>query len=385
MIFYIIISGIYRLSCGALILAINWLMVADSNSFSRYAFMTALTFLPATVVPFLWKNSSGYRGDKMTGISLLFSSLLAVALFLSLDQKLILLFNTLLWFFFFVMESSWESWFANLVSGYSSDKAERMSAISMSVNQSCLMLGPICVGFFFEYIPRNAIACCGLIFVVLGIAILYSIKKLSLIQIVTPDQSVHKLAGTIKIGGTEIALLLIWPTLAMFNFMLPAQIVYNKGNMIDVGILDAVMGGGMIASGFLLNIALVKTLLTKYKLNLLLLIIGTVIWSQSRTIFVRGAAVFLLGLSFNMARIAIRSTLAKRYNSQVVGKLVSGANSFSFFIISLSLYAFYNIININWILPYVFAGVICLLISPKVDNKSTQLLDSEKGDLLYRL
>ncbi|MDX2397721.1 hypothetical protein [Campylobacter hepaticus] len=47
--------------------------------------------------------------------------------------------------------------------------------------------------------------------------------------------------------------MLIWQTLAIFNFMLPVQVAFEKGAMAEVGILDAVMGLGMICSSILLS------------------------------------------------------------------------------------------------------------------------------------
>ncbi|QOW64115.1 hypothetical protein IRA69_01845 [Campylobacter hepaticus] len=47
--------------------------------------------------------------------------------------------------------------------------------------------------------------------------------------------------------------MLIWQTLAIFNFMLPVQVAFEKGAMAEVGILDAVMGLCMICSSILLS------------------------------------------------------------------------------------------------------------------------------------
>ncbi|AXP08168.1 hypothetical protein DZD33_06195 [Campylobacter hepaticus] len=41
---YIFLSRLYHLSCGALILVINWLMATRNDSFSYLAILVALTF-----------------------------------------------------------------------------------------------------------------------------------------------------------------------------------------------------------------------------------------------------------------------------------------------------------------------------------------------------
>ena len=55
---YILFSGLYHLSCGALILAIHWLMATKNDSFAYLAILVALTFLPAILVPLFYKNKA---------------------------------------------------------------------------------------------------------------------------------------------------------------------------------------------------------------------------------------------------------------------------------------------------------------------------------------
>ncbi|MPV98639.1 hypothetical protein GC018_05575 [Campylobacter hepaticus] len=66
--------------------------------------------------------------------------------------------------------------------------------------------------------------------------------------------------------------MLIWQTLAIFNFMLPVQVAFEKGAMAEVGILDAVMGLGMICSSILLSKKKYGTVI-HYKFSILLLLL----------------------------------------------------------------------------------------------------------------
>ncbi|WP_185157398.1 hypothetical protein [Campylobacter hepaticus] len=50
---YIFLSRLYRLSCGALILVINWLMATRNDSFSYLAILVALTFFVCYSCPFV--------------------------------------------------------------------------------------------------------------------------------------------------------------------------------------------------------------------------------------------------------------------------------------------------------------------------------------------
>lgn len=80
MIVYIILSALYRLACGALILAINWLLVLDKDSFESLAILNAFTFLPAILVPFIYKDSR-IPADRLSAYALFFASLLLCSLF----------------------------------------------------------------------------------------------------------------------------------------------------------------------------------------------------------------------------------------------------------------------------------------------------------------
>lgn len=56
-----------------------------------------------------------------------FASFLSFALYFSLNELYILIFNTILWFFFFIMESSWEAWFASLAKKYDENSIKKLA------------------------------------------------------------------------------------------------------------------------------------------------------------------------------------------------------------------------------------------------------------------
>ncbi len=361
---YIVISALYRLSCGALIIAVNWLMVINSPSLGWLATTVALTFIPAMIVPLLWKNrAQKLSGRRLTQYSLLAAGVIAILMFLTDKQYYLLGLNTVIWFFFFVMESSWESWFASECRALSDKEIERFSSVTMSANQAALMTGPVIAAYIFENRPGMVICTSAILYFFCFIAAGLSGpgKPAASDAEGNKPQSDEKLQQ-LNLSGTEIALLLVWPTLAMFNFMLPAQVASANGNMTEVGLLDALMGIGMILSGFVVAHTAVNNIISKYKLNLVFLLAAILLWGFGGSLAFRLLSVLLLGLSFNNQRIVIRGRLAKKYQPEAVGRIISAANSFSFILISLSLLAFHNKVAVNWIIPFVFSIIMSLII-----------------------
>lgn len=187
----------------------------------------------------------------------------------------------------------------------------------------------------------------------------------------------NEMPSRLSITGIEISLLLIWPTLAMFNFMLPAQVAFRHGSMTDVGLLDALMGVGMIVSGVLITNPMLNKLLVKYKLNIVFIFVAMLLWNVGENLIYKLFLVFLLGVSFNSQRIYIRSQLAKKYSQKQVGKIVSSANGFSFILISLSLFAFHDNNTVNWMIPFLFSLIIGVMVSLKIKGNKYNSYESE--------
>lgn len=70
---YVILSGLYRFICGALLLAINWKLATDGNdNFGSLAMATIVSFVPAIFVPIFAKKAlNKYAGSKITGVGLI--------------------------------------------------------------------------------------------------------------------------------------------------------------------------------------------------------------------------------------------------------------------------------------------------------------------------
>ncbi|MDE5592154.1 MAG: hypothetical protein K2I63_04265, partial [Helicobacter sp.] len=241
----------------------------------------------------------------------------------------------------------------------------KYSSLSMSVNQASLMIGPIFAAFLFKDTPKEVIFWCGILFILSGLWIRVK-SQAEIIHKATQEQTTQT---SLKLNIIFGCLVLIWPTLALFNFMLPAQIAYSKGEMTEVGILDAAMGLGMILSSFLLSFKNAKKFFIHYYLSVGVIILGIICWFFAQNIFLKILSLLCLGISFNLIRISIRSFLAQEYDSQNVGKIVSYANSLSFFVIILLLSLFYDALSINWLLPFVLTLLLCIMFSMVIKNK----------------
>ncbi|EOC3264613.1 hypothetical protein ACI248_001252 [Campylobacter upsaliensis] len=103
-------------------------------------------------------------GSKLTAFALFASFLTSLFLFFTHNQILILSLNTILWLFFFIMESSWEAWFTALAKNYAKQEILKFSSLSMSVNQASLMLGPIISALIFKDNPQVVFLISSLLF-----------------------------------------------------------------------------------------------------------------------------------------------------------------------------------------------------------------------------
>lgn len=68
------------------------------------------------------------------------------------NSKLLILCNFILWTIFFLLETSFELWFSELVESQSEDFINKYSSLSMTVNQVALMVGPLFITFIVKYI-----------------------------------------------------------------------------------------------------------------------------------------------------------------------------------------------------------------------------------------
>lgn len=354
MFWYIVLSGCYRFLCGAVLLAINWGLATKTNdNFGSLAISTVVSFVPAIFVPFFTKGIfNRYSGSKITAVGLVGVILCTLMLSVFYDKNTyVVIINFLIWIFFFLLESSWEMWFAGLAKRYEDTSVSKFSSISMTVNQIALMIGPICAPFLINHLAyRWFYVVASVLYAVIG-CIAYLQTEISTIA-----QGVSKTELQRFNPLLFISLALVWPVLGSLNFMLPVQVSLGNGKMMDVGILDAFISVGMAAIGIVL--AMIKSKSERFQMFLTcsLIFLGMIFWPFGHLgIIGHGIALALLGFGFGGLRILNRSVLAKSYTSSEVGALVSRANASALPILALTLALVRIDVSYSWLVPFLLA------------------------------
>lgn len=118
-----------------------------------------------------------------------------------------------------------------------------------------------------------------------------------------------------------VPMVLIWPILGAFNFMLPVYVSNHGWTLFELGILDAVFGLGMALIGVLVIIANTGRNLLVYlsALTALSVISTTMWWVMPDTLFLKALSVLILGMAFGGARVHIRVAIACRLRSVLAG------------------------------------------------------------------
>ena len=118
-----------------------------------------------------------------------------------------------------------------------------------------------------------------------------------------------------------VPMVLIWPILGAFNFMLPVYVSNHGWTLFELGVLDAVFGLGMALIGVLVIIANTGRNLLVYlsALTALSVISTTMWWVMPDTLFLKALSLLILGMAFGGARVHIRVAIACRLRSVLAG------------------------------------------------------------------
>ncbi|MDW5470314.1 hypothetical protein SAZ06_01460 [Staphylococcus equorum] len=68
------------------------------------------------------------------------------------NTLLLILLNFALWIVFFLLETSLELWFSELVENKNEEFINKYSSLSMTVNQVALMIGPLFIAVIMKFI-----------------------------------------------------------------------------------------------------------------------------------------------------------------------------------------------------------------------------------------
>nr|WP_088326118.1 MFS transporter [Bacillus cereus] len=379
---YVILSGLYRFICGALLLAINWKLASDGNdNFGSLAMATIVSFVPAIFVPIFAKKAlNKHAGSKITGVGLIGVVLCCLLLsnYYQINSSVVMI-NFVAWIFFFLLESSWEMWFANLAKKYSELQVTRFSSISMTVNQVALMIGPICAPFVINKLGySNFYVVVSIIFFVFGV--IAFLQKGTVEEVAKTNNVKLKTFNPLLF----LSLALIWPVLGGINFMLPVQVSIQNGKMMDVGILDAFISVGMVLIGIFLSTIKIASDMYKIILSCISIVIGLLIWNFiDLGIIGFGIALAFLGFGFGGLRIITRSVMANNYTSAEVGTMVSRANACALPILACVLFISRINISYTWLSPFILAFLMAafLLFGIKYEQNKNVIASEKENEI----
>jgi MFS family permease len=358
---YLILTAIYRFVCGGLILAINW-ELANPKSTIDLALATILSFIPAIFIPFIiaifFKKQNGSTLTKLAMLAIFF-----IVLSIALNYKntiLLIILNFILWIAFFLIETSLEYWFSEIVSDKDELFINKYSSISMTTNQVALMIGPLFLSLIVSYIDLTWLFLIyGAIYFLLCLAI-NNTKSIES-HINNSDNTPSK--NSVKIIHYLISMLM-WPILGSINFMLPIFTAYRNGAIHHVALLDGALGIGMAGIGILLS----KYLNYKWiDVFIIISIVNTVLWYFADSLTIKLLLMLLFGFSFGGARILFRKIVVTEYSSHTVKKVYSTGNALGLPILTLSI--FIGILNLNLVWLPSFILLLILLILLKIIKK----------------
>lgn len=354
---YLIITALYRFICGGLILAINW-ELASPESTSDLAISTILSFVPAIFTPFLinlfFKN---YSGSNLTKLSFLGIFFIVIAITMLYQNTLLLiLLNFALWIVFFLLETSLELWFSELVENKNEEFINKYSSLSMTVNQVALMIGPLFIAVIMKFI---ALFWIFLIYGIVYFLLHLGIKKVKLITHDVTCETAHTSKEPVKIVHYLIGMLM-WPILGTINFMLPTFTAYKNREIHEVALLDSALGVGMAFIGILLS----KYMSYKW-MNIFLIIsisISVLWYYYEDTIIIKLLLMLCFGLSFGGARIIFRKIIVTEYASHTVKSVYSLGNALGLPILSVCIYLGMLNLDLVWLPSFILLTILLILL-----------------------
>ncbi|WP_436937470.1 hypothetical protein [Staphylococcus xylosus] len=363
---YLTITALYRFICGGLILIINW-ELANPESTSELAIATILSFVPAIFTPFLiklfFKNYSGAGLTKLSFLILFYIVIVITVCYQNALQLIIL--NFTLWIVFFLLETSLEFWFSQLVEKKGELFINQYSSLSMTINQVALMIGPVFTSVIIKFIALRWIF---LMYSLIYLLLHFAIRKQNKVNhLLSKEDEVHT-KESVKFTHYFISMLM-WPILGTINFMLPTFTTFKNGEVHEVALLDCALGLGMALIGMILSKFLSNNWL---HLFFIVSISITVLWYLAEdTLVIKLLLMLLFGFTFGGARIIFRKIIVTAYSSNTVKHIYSLGNALGLPVLALCIYL--SILNLNfvWLPSFILLIVLMLLLKIEHHERTT--------------
>ncbi|MFZ3282151.1 hypothetical protein [Pseudomonas sp.] len=350
---FLFCSTVYRLFSGALLVSLTWTILnQNEGGYWPLALAIFCSFIPAFITPAIIKRLAiRMNGRQMSSWFVFGLTALALVSGVSRDFTAgLLITNLFVWLMIMSLEASLDMWFTQLQRGMDETKVRRISGATTATSQAALMIGPLLAAGLMPILPGMgfSLVLSSGFFMVAAICF----TRDSLPTVVTETD---RIVAPAKLPLTLfIPMVLIWPILGAFNFMLPVYVSNHGWALFELGVLDAVFGMGMALIGVLVIIANTGRNLMAYLSGLIALaVISTSMWLlMPDTLLLKALSLLILGMAFGGARVHIRVAIACRYSEAAVGLYVSRANALATPVLLLILSLQLAMIENAWLLPF---------------------------------
>ncbi|MGN8125376.1 MFS transporter [Pseudomonas sp. 22082] len=354
LIVFLICSTVYRLFSGALLVSLTWTILnQDEGGYLPLALAIFCSFIPAFVTPMMIKRlSTRMNGRQMSSWFLVCLAGLSLVAGVCRDITVgLLITNLFVWLIFMLLEASLDMWFTQVQRGMDVATVRRISGATTATSQAALMIGPLLAAGLMPILTGMGFSILlGVSFLLVAV-VCYTRNGAAVIE----AREGSALAAPAKLPLTLfIPMVLIWPILGAFNFMLPVYVSSHGWALFELGVLDAVFGMGMALIGVLIILGNTGRNLLVFLSGLIALAItAALVWFLvPDTLVLKALSLLILGMAFGGARVHIRAAIAYRYSEAAVGLCVSRANALATPVLLLILSLQLAMIETAWFVPF---------------------------------
>ncbi|MFJ7792629.1 MFS transporter [Pseudomonas sp. NPDC096950] len=354
LIVFLVGSTVYRLFSGALLVSLTWTILnQNEGGYLPLALAIFCSFIPAFVTPMMIKRlSTRMNGRQMSSGFLACLAGLSLVAGVCRDITVgLLITNLFVWLIFMLLEASLDMWFTQVQRGMDAATVRRISGATTATSQAALMIGPLLAAGLMPILTGMGFSILLCVSFLLVAAVCYTRNGSAVIEVREGSAPVApaKLPLTLF-----IPMVLIWPILGAFNFMLPVYVASHGWALFELGVLDAVFGMGMALIGVLIILANTGRNLLVFLSGLIALAVAAaLVWFLvPDTLVLKALSLLILGMAFGGARVHIRAAIAYRYSEAAVGLCVSRANALATPVLLLVLSLQLALIDTAWLVPF---------------------------------
>lgn len=374
LIVFLVCSTVYRLFSGALLVSLTWTILnQNEGGYLPLALAIFCSFIPAFVTPMMIKRlSTRMNGRQMSSWFLVCLAALSLVAGVYRDITVgLLITNLFVWLIFMLLEASLDMWFTQVQRDMDEATVRRISGATTATSQAALMIGPLLAAGLMPILTGMGFSILLGVSFLLVAAVCYTRNGAAVIEV----GGGSALAASAKLPMTLfIPMVLIWPILGAFNFMLPVYVSSNGWALFELGVLDAVFGMGMALIGVLIILRNTGRNLLVFLSGLIALTVAAaLVWFLvPDTLALKALSLLILGMAFGGARVHIRAAIAYRYSEAAVGLCVSRANALATPVLLLILSLQLAMIETAWLVPFLMITLSIALLLQTSATRFTQ-------------